>query len=70
MECHHVGGQDSNMLSNEQKRFVLFWWFSTNIYLTCGKNNRIELPNCIISAFCSEYKNPPGVSYVGHKRKS
>ena len=69
MECGYVGHSDVELMTNKQRRFVLYWWYSTNVYLTCGKNNRIELPQCLVNSIRLLYPNPQGVPYVGHKRK-
>ena len=54
-------------MSNQDIRFLLYWWFSTNVYLICGRNNRCELPKCLIEKIQDTYPNQPGVPYGGHK---
>ena len=65
--CPLVEGGDCRNSSNKQKRCILYWWFSTNVYLICGKGNRCKLPDCIISSIRKKYPNEVSVPYVGFK---
>ena len=38
--CYFVEGKYSETMTNKEKRFLLYWWFATNIYLVCGRHNR------------------------------
>ena len=67
-ECHFVEGKYSETMTNKEKRFLLYWWFATNIYLVCGRHNRCELPDCLIEKIRKVYPNPQGEQYVGHKK--
>ena len=55
-------------MENKCKRFLLYWWFSTNMYLVCGRNNRYKLPACLIEAMRVTYPISIGILYVGHKK--
>ena len=62
-DCHFIRQWNIEDVRNDGKRFLLYWWASTNIYMFCGKHNRCELPQCLIQYIRSLYKNPPGVAY-------
>ena len=42
--------KDTTDMNNSDKRFVLYYWYATNIYHVSGRHNRIELPECLIGA--------------------
>jgi len=67
IECYFM---DENLSSDtmvpKHKMLLLYWWFSTNIYLICGRYNICKLHQCLIDAICAVYPNPIGVAYVGH----
>jgi hypothetical protein len=37
-------------MANNEKRCMIYWWYATNIYSTCGKRKRRQLPNCLVKA--------------------
>ena len=41
-------GKTSNTMINKETRFLLYWWFATNIFMTCGRHNRLEPSVCLI----------------------
>ena len=67
-ECYFIN--DSGKIENNNKlsRFLLYWWFATNVYLISGKANRIELPNCLITKIRAIYPEENN-AYVGYKKK-
>ena len=54
---------DLSVLNAEKRRFILYYWFATNIF---GARTRIRLPVCVVSAVRSKYPNLKGIEYVGH----
>ena len=64
-ECHYVDGRDSDALSNREKRFCLYYWYSANVYMVCGKHNRCQLPDCLIGKIRNTYPNTDGSAYIG-----
>jgi hypothetical protein len=34
-------------MENNDNRFVLYYWYATEIYSTFGKGRRIKLPACL-----------------------
>ena len=68
VDCPFVNDdKTSDTMINKDKRFLLYWWFATNISMTCGRHNRIELPSCLIEHIRELYPNAEGEEYVGHK---
>ena len=59
-ECHYVDGRDSDDLSDREKRFCLYYWYSENVYMVCGKHNRCQLPDCLIGKIRNTYPNTDG----------
>lgn len=51
------------------KRFLLYWWFATNIYFVKGNKNRQELPPCVEACIKMTYPNHKGTPYVGFKSR-
>ena len=47
-------------MNNRLKRFLLFYWYATNIYQYHGKGNRIILPLCLKSAIRARFPEPDG----------
>ena len=35
------------VMTNSEKRFLLYYWYATNIYSITGRHNRKKLPQCI-----------------------
>jgi hypothetical protein len=50
-------------MDNPDKRFVLYYWYATNIYSIFGKQNRVKLPPCLIWAIRNLH---PSDNYMGH----
>lgn len=46
------------------KRFLLYYWYATNIYKIGGHHNRKELPKCLLLAIRKKYPNPLGQPYT------
>ena len=65
-QCHYMDGKEHTNLTNKERRFVLYWWFATNVYLICGSRNRCKLPICLINGIRKEYPEADN-NYVGHK---
>ena len=66
--CNFVSNEfidQPDKMSNNHKRFVLYWWFATNIYKAFGNKNRIELPPCVLLHVRKRHPDPEG-KYVGH----
>ena len=38
--------QSSIKMNNKEINFLLYWWFASNIFMTCGKKNHVQLPDC------------------------
>jgi hypothetical protein len=66
--CHFVTMPIAEM-PNNFKRNMIYWWYATNIYLVCGKHNRVALPDCLVWEVRRCYPNPTGVPYKGHEEK-
>jgi hypothetical protein len=46
-ECVFVDREFASM-TNKHKRFLLYYWYATNVFQFRGKGNRINLPKCLI----------------------
>lgn len=53
-------------MKNSEKRFILYYWYATNIYKVSGKSNRLELPDCLTTAIRNLYPEEDGV-YNGYE---
>ena len=61
VDCPFVNDdKTSETMINKEKRFLLYWWFATNIFMTCGRHNRVELPSCLIEHIREVYPNEEG----------
>jgi hypothetical protein len=65
--CPFAPDIDVGTMENGKKRFLLYWWYATNLYMICGKKHREELPPCLVYAIRCLYPNPKGELYVGFK---
>ena len=54
------------VMTNAEKRCMLYWWFATNIYSICGNKNRAPLPVCLVAAVRRQYPEPNGI-YKGYE---
>jgi hypothetical protein len=57
-------------MTNREKRFLIYWWYATNVYMVTGKHNRVELPRCLVNEIRRLYPNPLDEPYVGYKNAS
>jgi len=55
-ECVFVDRELKDM-ANNHKCFLLYYYYATSVYQFHGKGNRVELPDCIVSAVRRAY--PP-----------
>ena len=39
--------QEVNQMNNSKKRFLLYYWYATNIYSITGRHNRKRMPPCL-----------------------
>jgi hypothetical protein len=46
-----------SQMSNNNRQFILYQWYATNIYNMTGKGNRAELPDFLIAAIRAKYKD-------------
>lgn len=46
-DCHFVT-KDLSSFENHDKRFVLYWYYATNVYCIRGKGKRKPLPTCLV----------------------
>jgi len=53
-ECVFVTKELKHM-DNKNKRFLLYYYYATSVYQFHGKGNRVELPNCLVSAVRETY---------------
>ncbi|KAL7527143.1 hypothetical protein ACHAXR_001827 [Thalassiosira sp. AJA248-18] len=49
--------KDVEMMSQSEKRFLLYYYFATTVYQFRGKGNRVELPECLKLAVRALYPN-------------
>ena len=54
-------------MTNEQKRFLLYWWWAVNVFSISGRANRQELPFCIRDKIRSMYPEDDATKYTGFK---
>lgn len=64
-DCHFATMPLSKM-ENHHKRFILYWYYATNVYSITGKGNRKHLPMCLVSAIRERFPEPDG-NYTGYK---
>lgn len=63
--CPFASGDTAASLLPNLKRNILYWWYTTNIYLICGKGRQGPLPECLVYVIRCRYPNQKGVRYVG-----
>ena len=68
-DCPFVTMEARDM-PNHLKRNLLDWWYITNVYSICGKNNRKELPACLLWRIRAYYPNKRGKKYEGFKESN
>ena len=66
----HFATTDVSKMKNGWKRNMLYWWYMTNIYNICGKDNRKEPPACLKAAIRKKFPEPNGLykRYVPKKK--
>jgi len=64
-DCHFVT-KDVASFTNSDKRFVLCWYYATNVYCICGKGKRKPLPACLVRAIRNLHPEADG-KYTGFK---
>ena len=47
-----------NDMNNGHKRYLLYWWWATNIFCIRGSKNRQQLPDCIVNEIRRLYPSP------------
>jgi len=57
-------------MPNDTKRWLLYYWYSTEFYKIRGAGNRKELPACLVEAIRKAFPALPGKGYAGFKSKS
>jgi hypothetical protein len=62
-DCHFATIPYSRM-ENNHKRFLLYWYYATNIYSIRGSGNRKYLPDCLVAAIRDLYPSKDG-KYTG-----
>ena len=67
-ECYFVRDNDNPDRNNKLCRYLLYWWFATNLCLITGESNRIELPGCLVQNIRSVCPEEDGM-HTGHKSK-
>ena len=56
--CHFLDENTTrNKMSNQEICLLLYWRFSTNMYLICGQRNRCELPKYLIEKIRDTHLN-------------
>ncbi len=58
-ECVFVDKEFSSM-TNRHKRFLLYYWYATNVFQFRGKGNRINLPKCFVRDIWTLYPELDG----------
>jgi hypothetical protein len=53
-------------LPTTKKRFLLFWWYATNVFGVHGKGNCMKLPNCLEKTIRELYPSETG-QYTGFR---
>jgi hypothetical protein len=51
-------------MENSHKRFILYYWYVTNVYSVTGSKNRAKLPKCLVSAIRQRFPNPIDTPYI------
>jgi hypothetical protein len=51
---------DVSSMSYSWRRNMLYWWYMTNIYNICGKDNREEPPKCLLAAIRNKWPEANG----------
>ena len=64
-DCHFVT-RDTSRFDNKDRRFVLYWYYATNIYSIRGKGNRKHLPICLVKKIRETYPETSG-KYTGYR---
>ena len=49
-----------DQMTQSVKRCMIHCWYATNIYSICGKNKRLQLPDCLVSAVRWLFPEPDG----------
>ncbi|KAL7545105.1 hypothetical protein ACHAWF_008472 [Thalassiosira exigua] len=49
--------KELSAMSQSEKRFLLYYYYATTVYQFRGKNNRVELPECLKAAIRALYPN-------------
>ena len=65
-DCHYINKPFSEIKENKQKRFMLYWWYATNIYSITGQHNRGKLPDCLEYAIKATYPETKSEDFVGY----
>jgi hypothetical protein len=52
--------------ANQRRRFLLYYWYSVEIYAAFGFKNRVKLPICTASKIRELFPNDKKVKYTGH----
>jgi hypothetical protein len=53
-----------SQMENNNRRFILYHWYATNIYNMTGKGNRAKLPDCLIAAIRAKYKRTKVMTHI------
>jgi hypothetical protein len=51
-------------MENSHKRFILYYWYVTNVYSITGSKNRAKLPKCLVLAIRQRFPNPINTPYI------
>ena len=63
--CYFADRAVSEM-ENNHKRFMLYWWWATNVFTIRGAKNRQQLPACIVDEIRRRYPSADD-AYTGYK---
>ena len=62
-----LGSTQNDHLSNKQKRYQCYKWYTTIVYGTLGMRNRRRVDGCIGQEIVSHFPNPAGEERVGFR---
>ena len=61
-ECVYAN-KDVGVMSQSEKRFLVYYYYATTVYQFRGKGNRVELPDCLKQAVRALYPNNQNIEF-------
>ena len=68
VDCPFINDDITSVtMINKEQCFLVYWWFATYIFMTCGRHNSVELLVCLIQHIRALYPNTEELKYDKHK---